>query len=77
MKSKVLAFLGGMLLFFLFSPLLVQADCVSLKVYTSWIPQGDHRDQPSTGGVRPWGSDAARLSRLFQLDHCPGQDLRV
>ena len=43
MKSKILALLGGMLLLFLFSPLLVQADCISLKAYTSWIPEGDHQ----------------------------------
>ena len=43
MKRKVLALLGGMFLFFLFSPLLVQADCISLEAYTSWIPQGDQQ----------------------------------
>ncbi len=43
MRSKVLALLGGLLLFFLFLPHLVQADCISLKAYTSWIPEGDHQ----------------------------------
>jgi hypothetical protein len=43
MKRKFLALLGGLLLLFLFFPLLVQADCISLKAYTSWIPEGDHQ----------------------------------
>ena len=41
MKKKFLAMLGGILLFFLFSPCLVQADCVGLEGYTSWVPEGD------------------------------------
>ena len=41
MKRKFLALLGGILLSFLFSPYLVQADCVSLEGYTSWVPEGD------------------------------------
>jgi hypothetical protein len=43
MKRKFLALLGGLSLFFLFSPLLVQADCVSPEAYTSWVPQGDQQ----------------------------------
>ena len=43
MKRKFLAVLGGILLLFLFLPHLVQADCISLEGYTSWVPEGDLR----------------------------------